>query len=298
MIELVIFLKGSKKPIGSLSSTGKTRKVAEGRWIPVTAGKTLPKRVTDKVKVPPAWADVEYFSDPKAKLLVKGVDAKGRIQYVYNPKHVTAASQEKFARMNDLNDRYDTLVNENEKNAAKGMAEAECLVLIMETGIRPGSEKNTKAEKEAYGATTLEGRHVKPSGSGITLEFTGKKGVELSIPVKSPKVVSMLKRRKKSTGERGRLFDITGDQLLRYSKSLGNDAGFQSKDFRTYLGTETAMQAMEKINPPTSMTEYKKTVKKVGEAVAEKLGNTPRVALSSYVNPAIFEEWRRKVETA
>lgn len=297
-MRLVVLAKGAKKPIGSVSPKGDKKKVAEGKWVSIPSREKLPKRISSQVTVPPAWSNVQYFTDPDSKLLVKGEDSKGRTQYLYRPEHVDATSKEKFARINALNEKYDDIVIENATNVAEGLPEAECLSLILDTGIRPGSEKETNAEVEAFGATTLQGQHVVQEESGkVRLEFTGKKGVELSIPVESPEVASMLLQRKKSAGERGRLFDITGDKLLRYTKRLGGNAGFQTKDFRTHLGTEIAMRKMSRMKRPETMAEYKKAVRTVADKVAEKLGNTRKVALSSYVNPAIFEKWRSKIES-
>lgn len=57
---------------------------------------------------------------------------------------------------------------------------AKLAALIMSTGIRPGSESDTGAKVKAYGATTLEGRHVVTDSEGNTrLQFVGKKGVNI-----------------------------------------------------------------------------------------------------------------------
>lgn len=295
-MKLVVLVKSRKKPIGSKSPSGKTVKVAEGKWVPVKSRDKLPKRVFEKVAVPPAWTDVEYFSDKDSKLLVKGKDAKGRTQYLYNPEHVTTSAKQKFSRINALNKMYDAIVTENRINAKQRKPEAECLALIMSTGIRPGSEKDTAADVDAFGATTLQGKHVVVSGDSVRMRFIGKKGVSQDIEVTDPDVKAMLKRRKREAGAGGRIFNTTGDRLLLYTKSLGGGAGFQSKDFRTHLGTATALRAMRGKRAPSTMKEYKSMVAEVADEVAAKLGNTRKVALSSYINPAIFEKWRRKVE--
>jgi DNA topoisomerase-1 len=292
---LVIFTKAKRVAIGAKSKSGKYVKVAEGRWVPVKHRRELPARIQNKFKVPPAWKNLQYFNDPKSKLWVKGEDAKGRVQYIYNPAHVDAASKEKFARIKSLNKVFEEISREVAADVKGKNEAATVLWLIMSTGIRPGSEKNTRGSVDAFGATTLEGRHVMRTESGVSLKFIGKKGVDLEIPVKDADVAKMLLKRKSKAGKNRRLFGVTGDGLLRYTHRLDNNAGFQSKDFRTHLGTEVAMKAMRGKTPAT-MAEYKKRVKAVGDAVAHQLGNTRAVALGSYVNPAIFEKWRRKIE--
>lgn len=296
-MRLILFTKAKRAAIGARSKSGKYVKVAEGRWVPVKNRDALPKRVTDtlKAKVPPAWTELKYYSDPNSKLLVQGKDSKGRTQYLYNPKHVSVQSEEKFARIRSLNRKFKAVSAEVAADVKAKNTEAECLWLIMSTGIRPGSEKDTKGNVEAFGATTLLGKHVKRTKEGVVLKFIGKKGVSLEIPVTEPGVVKMLLRRKRAAKGEGRLFSTTGDKLLRYTKALGDGAGFQSKDFRTHLGTSIAAKAMRGKKPAT-MKEYKKMVRDVADKVAAQLGNTRAVALQSYINPAIFEKWRQAVE--
>ena len=294
---LVLLMKGAKRPVGSVSPSGKSKKVREGRWIAVSSHRELPKYVTDAVKVSSTWTNVHYAKDRNARMLVRGEDSKGRMQYLYNEKGMPSSAKEKFARINALNKVYDSLVAENAKNARKRHCEAECLSLILDTAIRPGSEKETLAEEDAFGATTLEGSHVVVDGGAVRLEFVGKKGVKQALAVTSEDVVKMLVRRKKASGDHGRIFSTTGDRLLLYTKRLGNNAGFQSKDFRTHIGTILAMKAMSQVKSPTTMKEYKGAVMAVAEVVSGKLGNEPKTALSSYINPAIFERWRRKIAT-
>jgi hypothetical protein len=42
---------------------------------------------------------------------------------------------------------------------------------------------------------------------------------------------------------------------------------------------------------PNSQREFKRYRKEVGEAVARELGNTPTIALKSYVSPEVFAAW-------
>jgi DNA topoisomerase-1 len=290
-----LIIKAKKVPVGSRSKSGKYKKVAEGKWVRVTSPKEIPAP-QNAVKVPPAWVNVQYFSDPKSKLWVKGQDSKGRDQYLYNPEHVSKSASDKFARVRAMNKKYPEMAKEIARDVSTGNERAIVLWLIATTGIRPGNTKDTKAEVEAYGAINLEGRHVVGKAGNLSLQFVGKKGVDLNIPVKDAGVARMLLKRKKEAGDDGKLFNITEKMLLTYSQSLGDGAGFQTKDFRTRLGTQIAMDAMKGKTYPSNMKEYRKMVRMVGDAVAAQLGNTRSVALSNYVNPAIFEKWRKRAE--
>jgi DNA topoisomerase-1 len=89
----------------------------------------------------------------------------------------------------------------------------------------------------------------------------------------------------------GKLFDVTDSSLRDYVRSL--DGGkFHPKDFRTALATKTAQQLVGSLPSPRDPKSYKTAVKQVATEVSQRLGNTPTVALQSYINPTVFKEWR------
>ncbi len=260
-------------------------------------GSPLPDHLVN-IRIPPAWTNVNVSKDPNSGLLVKGQDSKGRSQSIYSEKFMKQNADAKFSRVMEMNRKFDSIQKENERNLLKSKdpeikESAAALSVIMATGIRPGSEQDTGAEKQAYGATTLEGRHVKIDGNEVRLEFTGKKGVDLSIPVTDSKVAAMITDRASKVGTNGKLFNVDHGKLLSYTKSL-DGGGFNIKDFRTLLGTKTAVEKIKEYGDkkPSTMKEFKKMVKDVAISVSKKLGNTPTIALQSYVNPIVFKQWQ------
>jgi DNA topoisomerase IB len=102
----------------------------------------------------------------------------------------------------------------------------------------------------------------------------------------------MLKKRKKEAGENGDIFPKTNDgALLEYAHTL-DGGNFKVKDFRTHHGTATALEEVAKMPKPANEKEYKKAVMAVAKIVAQKLGNTPTIALQSYISPTVFADWR------
>jgi len=247
------------------------------------------------LRVPPAWTSVRYDENPEADLILTGVDKKGRTQYVYSERFANTQKQAKFDRIQTLSREFDDIRRANEENRfiATRKEEADTLHLIMETGIRPGSERDTGAEKQAYGATTLQGQHVVWDDKSTRLVFTGKKGVSLNIPVTNPDTARMLQGRATSAGLDGRLFNTDAQSLSEYTHSLGSGT-FKTKDFRTLLGTTEAMNMVKTMPRPTSKTAFKKAVSTVAKAVSQRLGNTPSVALKAYIAPEVFTEWQTK----
>jgi DNA topoisomerase-1 len=260
-----------------------------------TGSKALPKHIAS-LRIPPAWTNVEYNPDANAALYATGRDEKGRKQCIYSQAHVDKQSAAKFAKMRDLDKKFSGMEKENAKHQQsknKTVAEcADCLALIMATGLRPGSDKDTKADKDAFGASTLQGKHVVEVRGQVRLRFTAKKGVSLDIPVDDPKIATMVKQRAVTAGRTGKLFPVVNEFNLRAHSDSLDGGGFTSKDFRTLMGTRTAMQAMKLMGPPSNVTNYKKQVLAIAKQVAAKLGNTASVALKAYIDPSIFAAWR------
>jgi DNA topoisomerase-1 len=259
-------------------------------------GKPFPKHIA-ALRIPPAWTGVRYNPDPKAELLVVGTDKRGQSQYIYSEKFKGKNADKKWARTEKLQERYESIYKKNESNRKNKVKEhAECLRLIMDEGIRPGGLKELTSAKKAYGAITLEGKHVVVRDGEVRLQFVGKKGKDLDLLVDNAVMAKILVDRKNRVGNNNRIFSgINEFSLLKYSKSL--DRGkFKPKDFRTRLGCEIAQAQVSKMPQPKDEKAYKKAVKAVARIVSEKLGNTPAVALRDYINPAFFGGWRSKLK--
>ncbi len=254
-----------------------------------------------QLRLPPAWKEVKISEDPDADLLAIGKDAKGRDQYVYSAKFADSQQAKKFQRIKALESKFESMLMQNSVNMAskdKQVKEAAaCQNLIMMMGLRPGGEKETGAEEKAFGATTLEGRHVVAEGGKVSLRFVGKKGVKIDLPVDDKELAADLLQRSKDAGSDGKLFNTNADVLRLYANTL-DGGGFKVKDFRTYLGTSTAMNLVKEAEAPTSATAYKKAVMDVAKQVAQKLGNTPSIALKAYISPFVFSGWKHEAGIA
>ena len=265
----------------------------KGERLNAETGESLPDHIKS-LKIPPAWTDVRYALSPDSSLLATGRDAKGRPQAIYSLAHQERQAAAKFARVQEMARKFDVMRRQNDekKRDPKLKDTADCLDLIMQTGIRPGSEEDTGAENQAYGATTLLGSHVAEDDGAVRLVFVGKKGINLSIPVNNAGLADELRKRAKAAGPNGKLFPGTdAKKLLEHVHSL-DGGGFKTKDFRTNVGTATALDVVSSLPVPNDEKSYRKQVMAVAKQVALKLGNTPIVALQSYINPSVFADWR------
>lgn len=259
-----------------------------------STGGALPEHIA-KLKIPPAWTNVHYSSDPNSALQAQGKDAKGRLQSIYSEAFAKTQAAAKFERVEALNKQFVQIESQVAKDTLSSDPKrkdlANCLSLIMAMGIRPGSDTDTKSEKKAYGATNMLGKHIVDDGKEMRLKFTGKKGVELDLPVTDPKLVKMLKERAAIAGADGQIFPSVSDKsLLAYTHTL--DGGtFKTKDFRTHVGTYAAAELVKSMPSPKNDAERKKAITKVAVEVSKRLGNTPTIALQSYINPIIFSIW-------
>lgn len=278
--------------------SGYTRN-ADKHWVHPEHGKMSAKdQAMDALRVPPAWTDVRLNPNPDGELQVVGKDAKDRPQYLYSAAHSEAAAAEKFARMKEfvgvrptiqagaLKTMQDTSLSQSERDSGA------VLYMIDQTGFRIGSTAETGGAKQAYGASTLTAGHVKINGDKLSFSFSGKHGVQISKTITNPALAKYIGDRKQEVG-RGRLFATSGGKVNALLDSVAGTDGFSVKDYRTFHGTVIALKEVASMRVPKNATAYKKARFAVGDKVSKFLGNTRAVALSSYIDPAVFGPWKK-----
>jgi DNA topoisomerase-1 len=249
------------------------------------------------LKVRPDLTEIKLSDDPKAKLQVTGKDAKGRTQRIYSAEHHGAAASAKFARIRAFNavagkivtaSNYDMF---NEKLPQSQRDAAAVIKLISASGLRIGSDMDTKADAKAVGASTLTAENVKVGKNGeIHLDFTGKSGVHNVHTVVNHELARYLRKRLTEVEPGDRLFNVPQQTIRKYMKTKGGEE-FKVKDFRTWTATNEALKALEGAAEPTNAKEFNALRMAVGKQVSKKLGNTPTVALESYIDPMVFARW-------
>jgi DNA topoisomerase-1 len=88
--------------------------------------------------------------------------------------------------------------------------------------------------------------------------------------------------------ESGEVRDVGSSDVNDYLRESAGE-GFSAKDFRTFGGSVLAAEALALSEPVSSATAAKAVVKDAVKQVSAELGNTPAVARSSYIHPAIIE---------
>lgn len=243
------------------------------------------------LKIPPAWMDVQVAVDAGARLVATGRDAKGRTQRLYSAEHTEQALVQKFLRQREFNTALPDLIDRIERDLnGRQREEASVLRLIALTGFRVGGSAETLAKVKAYGASTLRPEHVKIEGDTVHFDFTGKLGVRQEHSVTDALLARDLERR--ITSGRDVLFNTNDTRVRNYLHSISGRKAFKVHDFRTWNATEVARRAIENIEPPTTAEEYWTRRDEVGDIAARKIGDTRLIALETYVDPLVFEDWR------
>jgi DNA topoisomerase-1 len=268
------------------------------------------RRITDPEKVerieslaiPPAWKDVWISPRPGAKLQATGVDSAGRTQYLYHPAYRARQEQEKYDKLIRFAERLPDLraamaKSLDDEELTCEWTSAVALRLIDLGWFRVGSDRYAKKHR-TFGITTLRKTHVAVRGNRVTFKYRGKQRALIHTAIVDDELADAIRvLRNLEGGPRlfryrtgDEIYNLTARKLNEYVQEYMGDE-FTAKDFRTWGGTLTAAINLAERGIPETETEGKRAVAAVMRAVGEKLGNTPAVARTSYVSPAVVDQY-------
>jgi DNA topoisomerase-1 len=268
------------------------------------------RRITDPAKlariealrIPPAWRDVRISPRPSAKLQATGIDAAGRKQYLYHPSFREAQEHAKYEKLIGFAERLPSLRALMAEHMEKEPLDPDriCAVatrLINLTWFRVGDERYAK-QYRTFGITTLRKKHVFVRGSRVTFSYQGKHRSAVRTAVVDDEIAETIRDLLKLRGGgrlfryrvNGEIYNLSSRRLNDYIRAnMGDD--FTAKDFRTWGGTMLAAIAFAEHGPAETQAQAKRVIASVMRKVGEQLGNTPAVARSSYVSPAVVEQY-------
>lgn len=262
----------------------------------------------NKLAIPPAWKDAKISKSPSAKIQASGFDAAGRKQSIYHPTFRLKQEKLKFERMLGFAQALPSLRRQLDKDLKQKNLSKEkvltCIVKLIDMDFfRVGNEQYAK-EHQTFGITTLRSKHTKITTNTITFDFIGKSGKHHVKKIEDPQVARIIKRLDELPGHEifeyldsdENVHNITSSDVNAYIKEHMGDH-FTAKDFRTWGGTLLATSAIlsHEIDEEASMTQRKKAVNEVVKSVAKRLGNTPAVTRSSYIDPQVFVKWDKDI---
>jgi DNA topoisomerase-1 len=254
------------------------------------------------LRIPPAWKDVQIYTHRKARILATGFDKAGRLQYIYHPAFRARQEKEKFERILRFaralpHMRRVTSNHLNERGMGREKVLA-CIVSLMDQEyFRVGNEVYAE-ENQSYGLTTLRRKHIDISGDTVTFDFIGKSGKHQHKEVTDKQIAKIIKKLDELPGyeifkykdDEGKIQQINSADVNEYIKEVMGEE-FSAKDFRTWGGTLWATAELSAAEQAESEKDRLKNVNLCVKNVAARLGNTPAIARSSYIDPRVINAY-------
>lgn len=250
------------------------------------------KKYLKKIYIPPAYDDVK-INKKKSNILAIGIDNKGRKQYTYDKKSTEKNSNNKFKKLAIFGKNYKKIITKIDLDFYTGLDNKDkqiaiILKIIMDCNFRIGNDKYVK-DNNSYGVSTLENQHINVKKNKVIIEFIGKKGVRNECEVNNKKIIKTLKKKKKLTKNKDRIFtyrkgskyyDIKSNDVNNYLKKLGN---YTTKNFRTWGANINLINELVKKN------NNKKHLQFSIDEVAKKLHHTPAICKKNYIDSKLLK---------
>lgn len=261
--------------------------------------------------IPPSWTQVEISDKKSADLLVTGRDDKNRKQYIYNPKFIEKKKQEKFNRIISFAENLEHMRRVTgqylrQKQMTREKVLSTMVRLMDQAYFRPGSSIYTE-KNDTYGLTTIRKKHLSIEEDTITFSYIGKSHKPQEREVEDSKLAKIIQQLDEIPGYRVfKYFDeddnkieVENHELNEFIHEVMGD-NFSAKDFRTWAGTMIAAIALDALEVPNKGDQKKldENVKKAIVKVSERLGNTPSVARSSYIDPRVIDNYLKGKTTS
>jgi len=258
-------------------------------------GASLRRRLTDLV-VPPAWTDVRLARNPLSHIQAVGRDSEGRLQYIYHSLWTETGAAVKAERLMALGAGLPDLRSEIDRQLRRRAVDepyalAAAIALLDRVGLRVGYPEYSR-DDGGRGATTLTGKDVRIKDSTVRLRFYGKGGKRIERAFEDPALARALGRLKAETGglifswrEDGRVRSIDADAVnAALRQRLGDMTS--ARDFRTFRASALAAGHVRDIDG-LSPAARKRLLNEAVRRASGYLANTPTVARTSYIHPAV-----------
>ena len=231
--------------------------------------------------IPPAYKDVKINLKTREDIYAIGIDDKGRKQYLYRKKHTENSQKQKFYKLISFGKIYPNIKKDislllQKPSGSKEHEIGMVLKLMMDCNFRVGNEIYSR-ENKSFGTTTLQSRHIHNSRDGVSITFTGKKGVENSAKVKDKRLVRSLKKFSRKNSK-NKVFSIDSIEINQYLKKYGD---YSSKDIRTWQANILFIKNVCHLHKKYTQPKY--IVKEASKITAHSLHHTPSISKKNYI---------------
>jgi DNA topoisomerase-1 len=291
---------------------GITRRRSGKGWAYHDPGGALIRDAREKTRLnaialPPAYTDAWFCPAPNGHILATGYDDAGRKQYRYHPDFRSQRESAKYDACASFGRKLPLVRKRVEEDIAGGVTREAALAAVVRlldlSAIRIGNEHYARTN-DSYGATTLRADHADVGRRRLQLHFVGKGGKEHDLEVEDAGLAAAVRRMEylaeeakggedhlfRFVDEGGEVRPVTSADVNAYLReTMGAD--FSAKHFRTFHASSLAFEKL-------AQGPGEVRLKEMLEHVSERLGNTPAIARSSYIHPAVIariegqEAWR------
>jgi DNA topoisomerase-1 len=249
--------------------------------------------------IPPAWTDVTIAAEANAHIQACGLDAAGRVQYIYHPvwaerRHLKRTRQLRLLAQALPRLRRHVSQDLSAEPGSKTLALAIAVALIDRTAMRVGRERYLVANG-TRGAGTLYAHDVKVDGEQVCIGFPAKSGktarycfndqrlADAIVGIKGLKGKRLLQLR----GEDGAIRPLQTGEINAYLREISGVA-VTAKDFRTLHASAMAGEVLARMEPAPGEKARRRQMAEATRQVASFLQNTPAVCRTSYIAPCLF----------
>ena len=257
-----------------------------------------------QLAIPPAWKDVWICPDPVGHIQATGVDAAGRRQYLYHERWQQRAAQRKFEAVRQFARKLPALRRAVSRDLGReGMPRERalaCAVRLLDRGFfRIGGEEYAESN-DSYGVATVLREHASVNGREVVFDFPAKSGQRRIQSIRDPaalRAIEAMRRRRSGPPDLlvfkqdGAWHDVRSTDVNEYIQACAGEE-FSAKDFRTWHGTVLAAVELAQLGREKRKAGKEAAIREAVERVAERLGNTPAVCRSSYIDPRVLDCFR------
>ena len=173
------------------------RRVGKGKKarLVMASGKPVPSWITPAM-VPPALKNVKVAVDPKAEVLVTGINKLNGKPYTgYSAAFAMKTAAAKFARVKEMMDKDQAIAAQNQQNRQNPalVDNADCAWLMDVQATRPGSDADTKGVQKYFGKPMTPNMIVDLGGGKAAIKIGNEQ-----VRIKDPKTAAVLLERKAS----------------------------------------------------------------------------------------------------
>jgi DNA topoisomerase-1 len=265
-----------------------------------------------KYRVPPAWENVWYASNPKSHVQVHGTDTGGKKQYILSERWISGSKKKKYQRMKTL---IRDIGSFKRKISLRSLRHGEIITkdllinllfnLLIDTHIRVGNEKYANKNK-TFGLTTMRQKHLIHENGNYLFSFLGKSHINHTVQIPSEYNTYFIQLKKDQSNKPLFYYNdnidntIDSEEMNCFLKSnMGSE--YTCKDFRTYSANILFIKFFLK-NTNASREVNKKDIKNIVlksiDNSAELLGHTRNISRKSYISENLLNYCLDSFDTA